>query len=1023
MLKRQVLTLSCLLTASLNLGAAADTTKPVTDFNRDVRPILSAKCFACHGPDEGQREADLRLDERESALMDRGGYAVITPGNPDESELVQRIISDDPDLRMPPADAGEALAEAEIERLRAWIAQGADYAKHWAFIAPQRRPLPTVRRREWARSPVDLFILKKQEEAGLQPSPPAEPLTLMRRVYFDLVGLPPTPEEVDAFQSDIASCSFDIAYERLVDRLLASPHYGQRWARRWLDLARYADTNGYEKDRTRQIWAYRDWVVDALNRDLPFDEFTVAQIAGDMLPDATLADRIATGFHRNSMLNEEGGIDPLEYRFHAMVDRMAVTGATWLGLTLHCCQCHSHKYDPISHQEYYQLMAFLNNADEPQIVLPDAEREAQYQQNLARAHELLEQLPDRWPVPDELKESSSANGSNQDNVRTELIEQQFNSWLATQRQQVAHWTSLEPVELSSNLPILTVEADDTVFVSGDITKHDTYRLRFTPNAQKITAIRLEALPDERLPGHGPGLTYYEGTAGDFFLGEFKMTANGRPVSFARASQSFAANQFGGPGSAESMLDGDLQTGWSVNGRQGERHVAVFVLEKPLESPRELTFTMDFGRHFACSLGRFRISVTSDETAQALDLPERVEQSLLRPPATLTAEQQRQLWHEFLLTAPELAEPAQQIRQLRKRPPAATTLVMRERPENETRPTYLHKRGEFLQPQQQVQPVTPAALHAFPTEQPTNRRGIAEWIVSPENPLTPRVVVNRHWAALFGAGLVRTTEDFGVQGEVPSHPELLDWLAIEFRSNGWSLKWLHRQLVLSATYRQSSRIRPSDLEIDPENRLLARQSRRRLEAEMIRDSVLRSAGLLSSKMKGPGVYPPQPAGVTEVAYGSPAWTPSEGEDRYRRSLYTFVKRTAPFAAYQVFDAPSGESCTARRDVSNTPLQGLTLMNDVVFTEAAQSLGRTISRQGHDDETRCRHLFRRVLTRWSDAEETIRLLEFVKTQRNRFASGQLDAQAVAGGDDADLTERATWTSLARVLFNLDEAITRN
>ncbi len=694
-------------------------------------------------------------------------------------------------------------------------------------------------------------------------------------MHFDLIGLPPTPDEIEAFRSAIQENSFDVAYEQLVNRLLASPHYGQRWARRWLDLARYADTNGYEKDRARQIWAFRDWVIRALNDDLPFDQFTIRQIAGDMLPNAQPSDRIATGFHRNSMLNEEGGIDPLEYRFYAMVDRMAATGATWLGMTLHCCQCHSHKYDPVSHREYYELMAFLNNADEPQMDLVDPDSEAAFERNLAKAAELLEQLPQQWPRPDPSKQQQDGEGQTNTSAES-LARKALEEWIQHQRTRAAHWTWLDPVELTANLPILTREEQQTIFVSGDITKHDTYKLRFRPEIRGITAVRLEALPDERLPGHGPGLTYYEGTAGDFFLSEFQMTADGQPLRFANGSQSFAANQFGGPGSVELTLDRDLQTGWSIHGRQGERHVAVFVLEEPLVDPTELTLQMDFGRHFACSLGRFRLSVTTHPAPQAMDLPEDVEALLVRPKEEWSADDRQRLWQQFLLSAPELAAPAAEIRRLMKRPSLPTTLVLRERPADEPRPTFVHRRGEFLQPLEQVKPKTPAALHAFPDDQPRNRFGLARWIVSPDNPLTPRVVVNRHWAALFGAGIVRTTDDFGLQGEPPTHPELLDWLAIEFVEQGWSIKWLHRQIVLSATYRQSSRIRPDDLQRDPENRLLARATRRRLDAEMVRDAILRSAGLLSEKMYGPGVRPPQPEGVTEVAYGSPKWVASEGK---------------------------------------------------------------------------------------------------------------------------------------------------
>ncbi|MEZ6068714.1 MAG: DUF1549 and DUF1553 domain-containing protein [Pirellulales bacterium] len=923
-----------------------------------------------------------------------------------------------------------------------------------APVRPRRRPSRT----RTGRGDVDRFVLARMEAAGLEPSPPADVYTLIRRVYLDLVGLTPQPEEVDAVLADVEATSLDEAYERLVDRLLDSPHYGERWARRWLDLARYADTNGYEKDRERSIWPYRDWVIRALNRDMPFDEFTVAQLAGDMLPDAGNDERIATGFHRNSMQNEEGGIDPLEYRYYAMVDRVATTGTTWLGLSVNCAQCHSHKFDPISQHEYYSLMAFLNNADEPELDLPDKQIAAEHAARIAEADALLATLADQWPLEEvddaaEKNEATESQADDADNTgaaaesaeakaarRQALIAAGEAQWLAEMRGRAARWQTLVPVEMSSNMPILTLEADGSVFVSGDTTKHDTYLLSFDVVPGRIAAIRIEALPDDRLPAHGPGMTYYEGTRGDFFLSEFRLKADGEAVPLASATHSYAANQFGdNPVAAQLALDGDLQTGWSIYNRQGERHEAVFVLAEPLEGAGELQLQLDFGRHFASSLGRFRISVTDTATAAAIDLPVEVQQLMLVGDEKLSDVERQTLWNEFLLAAPELAEPAAKIRALRKPAAFPTSLVMRERPAEEPRATHLHERGEYLRATDEVEPAVPEVLHHYPDGLPANRLGFARWLTSPENPLTARVVVNRHWAALFGRGIVRTVADFGVQGEPPTHPELLDWLAVELVDGDWSLKRLHKLLVMSATYRQSSEVSDAALAVDPDNRLLARAPRTRLEAELIRDSVLQAAGVLSPKMYGPGVRPVQPAGVTEVAYGSPTWTPSAGEDGRRRSIYTFVKRSAPFAMHQTFDAPSGEFCTARRDVSNTPLQALALLNDVMFTDAARALGTLLVATDSDDDARVVEGFRRVLTRPpSDAEQTA-LLEFVTAQRRRLATGELDARKIMGlgptdntnetagdGDESageTLNEQAAWTTLARVLFSLDETITRN
>jgi hypothetical protein len=561
-------------------------------------------------------------------------------------------------------------------------------------------------------------------------------------------------------------------------------------------------------------------------------------------------------------------------------------------------------------------------------------------------------------------------------------------------------------------------------------------------------LRLEALPDDRLPAGGPGMTYYEGTPGDFFLTEFRVTADGKPVEIATASDSYSKNRFGNnAATATQAIDGDMQTGWSVDGRQGERHVAVFVLAEPID-PQKLQIEMTFGRHFASSLGRFRISATDGTLAAsrreiasdvgrpreeknasleaispvASDLANETELLLAKPDEELTPEERTQLRHAFLLQAPELEKFASQIRTLRKPPAATTTLVFRERPPTNPRPTFIHNRGEFLQPTDEVTPITLEALHPFPADQPQNRLGFARWLVDEANPLTARVVANRQWATLFGRGIVSTVQDFGFQGEPPTHPELLDWLAVSLMRNGWDVKSLHRLIVTSATYRQSSEVTQEALRLDASNVWLSRGPRLRLEAELIRDAALVSSDLLSPQMHGEPVRPPQPDGVTEAAYGSPKWNASTGSDRFRRSVYTFIKRTAPFAMFSVFDAPSGEACTARRDVSNTALQSLTLLNDVMFLEAAQAFGRELASLDGSDEARTTIAFRRVLTRLPTDEERVRLLAFINTQRERFTKGELDPKTFVGTDGAT-PEQAVWTALARALMSLDEATTRS
>ncbi|MFO0897281.1 MAG: PSD1 and planctomycete cytochrome C domain-containing protein [Pirellulales bacterium] len=1177
---------------ALLLVALAPRGAQAVDFTRDVRPILSGRCFKCHGPDDAAREANLRLDQREAALAEAdSGLAAIVPGIPEESELVRRILAEDEGERMPPPSAPHPLTDAEKDILTRWVAEGAEYRQHWAFIPPVQSPLPAVKQADWPRNPIDHFVLARLEAAGLAPAPEADRHALVRRLYLDLVGLVPTPEEARSFVDDASPD----AYERLVERLLASPHYGERWARRWLDLARYADTNGYEKDRPRSIWLYREWVIEALNRDLPFDQFTREQIAGDLLPGAGDEQRIATGFHRNTMLNEEGGIDPLEFRFHAMTDRVATTGTVWLGLTIGCAQCHTHKYDPISHSEYYRLMALLNNADEPtfEVAQPEIEsRRAAGEQEIAAA---VSELPNHFPADEpapfaapqvvefnaasgaagEIREDRSvlvsgdvpetddytlvvesgpgratalqlealadpalpskgpgrtAHGNfvltelavtaapldkpadaqpvrlksavanfSQDGFppekvfdgdaktgwaidggdkagadyqatfeleapigfpagtrwtiklaqdyggqhvlgrlrvrlqpevvdprpepdrRREHLERKLAAWLAEQGQRAVRWTMLEPASAKANVAFLEKLPDKSVLASGDSTKRDVYDVTLAAPAGKVTALRLEALPHPSLPQQGPGRVSYEGPFGDFFLSELTIAAGGKPVKIANASHSYAS----GDASAARIIDGDPQTGWSINGGQGKPHAVVFTLAEPLENAGELTVQIICERYYAAALGRFRLSTTDAVGPLAASaLPAEVDELLLVPAAERTPAQHDQLLAHYLSVAAELAGEHQRIDALRQKLPARpTTLVFKERPAGFDRPTFRHHRGEYLQPKERVEPGVPGVLPKLPPGAHGDRLALANWLVDPANPLVGRVMMNRHWATLFGVGLVRTQEDFGLQGEAPSHPELLDWLAVEFIKQGWSVKQMHRLIVTSATYRQSSVATPEKLERDPQNRLLSRGPRQRLEGELVRDALLSASGLLSRKIGGPSVFPPQPAGVSsEGAYGPLEWKVSEGEDRYRRGLYTFAKRTAPYAMFNTFDAPSGEACVARREVSNTPLQSLTLLNDAALVEAAQALGRATAGGAGTPQERAAALFERCLTRPPSGDELALLVAYHDAQAKRLAAGELQADTIAGPGEGAAAERAAWTLVARAILNLDEMITK-
>jgi Protein of unknown function (DUF1553)/Protein of unknown function (DUF1549)/Planctomycete cytochrome C len=1002
--------------AGFGFAAGPDSSRP--DFSRDVRPILSQHCFKCHGPDDAAREAKLRLDLRESAIARaESGKTPIVPGQPAASELIRRIDSHDADAMMPPPAANKPLSDDERRILRAWVAAGAEYKPHWAFVPPRQVPPPRVAARTDvppSRNPIDDFIRAQLESSGLglQPSPEADRYTLIRRVSLDLIGLPPTPAEADAFVNDISPN----AYERLVDRLVASPHYGERWGRRWLDVARYADTNGYEKDRGRSIWPYRDWVINALNADLPFDQFTIKQLAGDMLPNASVSDRVATGFHRNTMLNEEGGIDPLEYRYYAVVDRVATTGTVWLGLTVRCAQCHTHKFDPIPHRDYYRFMAFLNNADERQLDLPVpalVSRRQQIEHQIAAAEA---DLPNRF-----------APGGREGRTK---FEQKFARWEQTESARALHWTVLHPSKAQATLPHLAVQTDDSILASGDMSKSDRYEVVFDKLPAEVTALRIDVLPDDSLPQHGPGRVFYEGPFGDFELSEWTAEADGAPLWFRAATQSYAANA----GGAAAAIDGNPLTSWSINNGQGQSHAAVFILDKPLHNARSLSVRMLFEYYYACGLGKFRISATGGSVpVDRRVLPADVDAILNRPRAERLAAERATLEGYFASIAPALAGPREQISSERAQEPLLpTTLVFSERPADNPRKTFVHKRGEFLGPTEAVDAQIPSLFGPLPPEFPRNRLGFARWLVDARNPLVGRVTVNRQWQAFFGRGLVKTGDDFGYQGTPPTHPQLLDWLAVEFVRRGWSFKAAHRLIVTSATYRQASHLTPDAIAKDPENKLLSHAPRVRLEAELVRDSALAAGDMLTERIGGPSVFPPQPASVGEGSYGGMSWNVSQGADRFRRGLYTFSKRTSPFAMLATFDGPSGEECVARREVTNTPLQALTLLNDAQFVEFARGLAAAaLGKTNGDEQAVARDLFRRCLVRPPEPSELSALVAFYAQSKARFDADAAAAKEILSGpgassapstDKSQTVQLAAWTLVARSLLNLDEAITK-
>ena len=1019
---------------------AAPAAAQAIDFLRDIRPILEKHCFECHGP--AKARGQLRLHN--PVLIRKGGASgpILEPGKPELSTLYRRVMGLDADDQMP-LDR-DPLPEPALALIKAWIDQGAALPaadttaadvpaaqEHWAYVKPVRPALPTVRLASFVRNPIDRFVLAELERNSLEPTREADKATLLRRVTLDLIGLPPTLEELDAFLAD----STADAYERAVDRLLASPQYGERWARPWLDLARYADTNGHEKDNRRGIWKYRDWVIDALNRDMPFDQFTVEQIAGDMLPNATTEQKIATGFHRNAMTNEEGGTDPDESLYEVLVDRTNTTGTVWLGSTVGCAQCHNHKYDPFSQQDYYRVLAFFANTDYESRSFGDGTRYFESKLDLASA----EQEAERKELQAEIDRLDRTL-----NTLTPALRQAQVRWEESVRAAEQSWTPLPPNAASAtNDVILTPQPDGSVVASGPNPPLTTYTVSAVTSSRAITGLRLEALPDPSLPKNGPGRDAY---------GHFRITGIQVEIAPAGGARSAAATRL--PlktmkvdDSAVSFKPEDLLVdgaahsrkngAWTITAIRDAKRVArhaVLVPEKPFgfAAGTRITLRIDhLDGTIGQGLGRFRLAVTSaPKPLVGADVPARLRPIVIGPASGRRKADAEDVKAFFLSSTPLLTPTREAITAARKKLvdlQIPSTLVMGEKRSFE-RPSYeLRQRGSFTAKGARIYAGTPRALHPMRNDLPANRLGFARWLVDPSNPLVARVTVNRIWEQLFGRGIVETSEDFGTQGAPPSHPALLDWLATELMTTGWKQKAIVRTIVTSATYRQSSSASSGLLERDPYNRLLARGPRFRLDAEAIRDAALAMSGLLSLKMHGPSVFPLQPPGIWNMPYNSDRWATSDGDDRYRRSIYTFWRRTSPYPSFMTFDATSREYCTARRVRTNTPLQALTLLNDPASFEAARALGaRLASLRAEADPVRSRAAFgmKLVLTREATSAEIDRLARLFEAELEHYRARPADAASVAGParTDAAAADVAAWTVVANVLLNLDETVTR-
>ena len=1011
---------SLLALVPLSLSAALAGDAPPVNFGREVLPILSDKCFFCHGPDEKKRKAGRRLDTLEGATAEKDGVVAVVPGKVDASELVTRIFSTDPEEIMPPPKSNKTLTAPQRETLKRWVAEGAKWGKHWAFEKPERPEVPKI---AGAANPIDAFIRARLEREGLKPSTEATRETLIRRASLDLTGLPPTAEETDAFLADQAP----VAFERVVDRLLASPHYGERMALPWLDAARYADSNGFQQDGDTHQWVWRDWVVRALNANMPFDQFTIEQLAGDLIPNATLDQQIASAFNRNHMLNGEGGAIPEEQRNVILFDRVDTTATNWLGLTVACAQCHDHKFDPIKQRDYYSLMAFFNNVPESGTPSGGGQYRIADPAVFAGSAEQMAKL--------KTLEADAAATAAEEKKQADApeIATAFAAWEKAMAGDAAvEWIGLRPLTATAgDGVVLTVQDDLSIFATGPRPDKTNYEITLPGSVRGLTGFRIETIPDDRLPSKGAGRS----DSGNAVLTRLRFSVDGKKILFTAASADYSQGGFS-PGGA---IDEDPNTAWAFYPDTAKPHFLVVQLPEPLTVADGTPLTLRFefqSTNAQHQLGRFRISATA--AAQPVGrqtLPAEIAAILKKESATRSADETQKLRAHFLTNSPPpaLLTARQKKQAAEKELTDFKNIVPRVMVMSDAkpRPTTILDRGNYLAPKDAVPSGTPAFLPAPPADAPVNRLALARWLMSAEQPLTARVIVNRHWQTFFGLGLVRTAEDFGMQGEQPVQRELLDWLAVEFRESGWDVKRLHRLIVTSATYRQTSAVTPQLRERDPENRLYARASRFRLPSLLIRDQALAASGLLVRTLGGKPVYPYQPASIWDSLAITKerdfTYPQSTGSDLYRRSLYTFWRRTV--APSNIFDASARNVCKVRLGATNTPLHALTTLNDPTYIEAARTLAEHALREGGPEpEKRVAFAFRRVLARWPDAAETQLLRASYDKQLAKFSADPKAAEtflttgATPRDPALDAPQYAALTAVCLGILNLDETLTK-
>jgi mono/diheme cytochrome c family protein len=982
------------------------------NYQQQIRPIIVDHCLACHGVDAETREGGLRLDRRDEAL--RGGesnQSAIVPGKPDESELMRRITSQSPDELMPPASHGAPLSTEQVALLKTWIQAGANYEEHWAFVSPKKVEVPSAN----VAHPIDHMVDQHLTRKGLTLSPPEAQNILCRRIYLDIIGLPPTPAELAAFQTD--------GLEATIDRLLASERFGEKWARIWLDAARYSDTNGYEKDLKRDQWAWRDWVIRSFNNDKPYDEFIIEQIAGDLIPNATQDQIVATGFLRNSMVNEEGAIVPEQFRMVEMFDRMDCIGKSVLGLTTQCAQCHSHKFDPFTMHDYYGMFAYLNNTYEAQSWVYSSEQQAKRTEVLNSIAQLENEIKQTHPT----------------------WETELRSYVSQLIHASDQWGAITFNDMNSvsGLNHPTQEADLSLLMKGH-TSGDVYFIG-EPKLENATGLQVEVLTHADLPFTGPGRNSI-GTWGirevELFI-QLPDAKDWQKIKLQNATADFSEPEQkheegkSSSGPVAFLVDGNDATWWKADRGTATRNqasVAVLQFETPLQAPAgtKVKIVMRMTDMVGCC----RFSLTTAEKPSAKPVDYAAILSAQKTEAERSATEQRAIFDAWRKSVPALKPLSDRIDAQWKEYPAAETSILHaaERPLADARVTHLLLRGEWDKPAEPIVPSVPAAFHPLRDQTSPQRLRFAKWLVDRESPLAARVAVNRIWQSLFGIGLVETSEDFGTRAPMPEYRDLLDWLSVDFMENQWSTKKLIRQIVTSRTYQQSSRVSPQLMELDPDNRLLARGPRFRAEAEVVRDMAMAIAGLIHHEMGGPGVIPPVPQNVLDYNYVYPSyWTPAQGPQRYRRTIYNFRKRSMPDPAMSTFDAPNGDFACSRRMRSNTPLAALAGLNESIFIESAQAMALRILREGGPDEaSRIDYAFQLCMARSPNETEQRVLLELLALQRKRIAEGWLNPREIVTGkadqlpvlpEGASPQDAAAWTIAARVLLNLDETISKN